>query len=222
MNPGKASAVILSCLIPGWGNAAFGDLKTGLQIQLTFYSTLLLLALSRVVVIRGGLYIILVTILCAHILSLIRFLQKSRNSQGFLNKVSLGSFLLYPLFCAGAMITVLLFKHWVLGLHVYKVKSSSMEPTIRDSDIIIVDTWRYLFKEPETGDIVLFSINNNDSVTYVKRITEPPEPPKTTTERKYFVLGDNVNKSMDSRHFGMIRKSDIKGKMTYILLGMDN
>jgi type IV secretory pathway protease TraF len=43
----------------------------------------------------------------------------------------------------------------------------------------------------------------------VKRITK-------IDNKMFFISGDNLNESTDSRHFGMIKRRDILGKVIYI------
>lgn len=129
----------------------------------------------------------------------------------------------------------------VLGIAV--VKGDSMEPTLRENDIV-------LFLRIDVGynpdDIVLTEAE--DGRIYIKRIaavpgqtvdineetgtllvdgTEASEPyvytktlrktgmefPYTLEEGEYLLLGDNRENSYDSRNYGPVREDDIKGRV---------
>lgn len=45
--------------------------------------------------------------------------------------------------------------------------------------------------------------------------------PVTVSEKSYFMLGDNRDSSMDSRHWGFLHKKYIKGKVTYVYFSWD-
>jgi signal peptidase I len=46
----------------------------------------------------------------------------------------------------------------------------------------------------------------------------PPFEPLTVPKNSYFVVGDNLTNSYDSRHFGVITRAQIRGQMLYIYL----
>ena len=129
----------------------------------------------------------------------------------------------------------------------------SMEPTLQNGDIVIVDKLGYVFGEPQRFDMVAFKQREGDSGYYnVKRVVGLPGETVTiqdgyvfidgvmleglpfderisteglaldgvTLEKgEYFVFGDNVNNSEDSRfaNMGNILTNEILGKVTYRL-----
>lgn len=86
------------------------------------------------------------------------------------------------------------------------VYGHSMEPTIRDHQIVFVSNLPYLLLKPKIGDIVAF--RNKDSV-FIKRITK-------ISNESYFVKGDNKKDSFDSKDFGLIDKKEVLGKVIWI------
>lgn len=80
-----------------------------------------------------------------------------------------------------------------------------MIPTFSSGDVVLVNRLAYWFQQPQKKDLIALHDPRDDKVL-VKRIT------KIAGER-YFVEGDNKNHSTDSRVFGMIRRSEIIGKV---------
>ena len=87
----------------------------------------------------------------------------------------------------------------------YKISGSSMLPTLKTGDMVLVNRVAYWFSPPQKNDIVAVR-DPRDGKTLIKRIIK-------IEGKSYFVLGDNKNSSTDSRVFGMIRRSDILGKV---------
>jgi nickel-type superoxide dismutase maturation protease len=94
----------------------------------------------------------------------------------------------------------------VFFLKRFRVSEESMLPGIKPGDYIIVDTLRYKLRSPKNGDIIVF---RHDGMEMVKRIS-------ANDGGSYTVLGDNLNKSVDSRRFGPIKKRDVVGKVIWI------
>lgn len=80
-----------------------------------------------------------------------------------------------------------------------------MEPTIYNGQTVLVSSMPFFFLKPKIGDIITFK--KNDGV-FIKRITK-------VQGKKYFVQGDNILDSIDSRKMGFINKKQIIGKVIY-------
>ena len=137
------------------------------------------------------------------------------------------------------------------------VVGPSMNNTLEDGQVVIVDKLTYKFKDVERYDIIAFSQVENDDYYDIKRVIGLPEETilikdgyiyingekledipfddKILTagiageeivlsEDEYFVMGDNVNNSEDSRYtnVGNISKTEILGKVYYILKPKDD
>ncbi|MFB3895644.1 MAG: signal peptidase I [bacterium] len=124
----------------------------------------------------------------------------------------------------------------------FKIPSGSMENTLQVGDMIFVNRFVYLFSSPQRGDIVVFKYPENPNQDFIKRliglsgdtvaisdgkvlingkvldepyIKESPVNnygPVVVPADSYLMLGDNRNNSRDSRFWGFLPKSMIKGK----------
>ena len=87
--------------------------------------------------------------------------------------------------------------------HKYICEGKSMNPTLKDGEVVLVDRKAKI----EVGDIVVAKHpieQNSEIVKRVERINE---------HGHYFLVGDNLEDSNDSRHFGAVTKEYIKGKV---------
>ncbi len=111
----------------------------------------------------------------------------------------------------------------------FLVKGTSMEPTLRDGERLLVNKLIFRFRTPKTGDIIVLKYPKDPSMKFIKRViagpgktvyiqdskvyvggvelTEPYIKEKTFSnydfqvvpEGTLFVMGDNRNGSKDSR-----------------------
>lgn len=117
-----------------------------------------------------------------------------------------------------------------------KVSGPSMEDTYYDGDIIIINK---VYGKIDRNDIVVFYYNGlkvvkrvigiatdtvsiNESKLYVNGefkydLEEGKFSDKNyfIQEGEFFVIGDNINNSYDSRYFGKITKEDIIGVISF-------
>lgn len=88
---------------------------------------------------------------------------------------------------------------------------TSMEPTIKNGDIVgCIDAWNI-----KPGDIIIFKTPEwekwpRNMWMWQKRVDH-------INKNEFWVLGDNVEESYDSRHFGYINKSSIHKKVIFII-----
>ena len=136
------------------------------------------------------------------------------------------------------------------AVQIYAIPSSSMAPTLRPGDKIVVTP--YLRSSPARGDVVVFASPSGQDELIIKRIVGMPgdlvdsrlgrvrigghtfpEPyvlnPVATGSIEaqvipagcYFVLGDNRGDSMDSRAWGVIPQSALVGRARLVLWSSD-
>lgn len=143
------------------------------------------------------------------------------------------------------------------GFQTVTVVGPSMNPTLSDSQVVLVNKIVYRFSDVKRYDVIAFSRVKEDGYFDIKRVIGLPgetvqisngeiyingerqsdvpfemtiqisgvaEEPVTLGDNEYFVMGDNVNNSEDSRYtnVGNIAKTEIEGKVVRILLPRDN
>ena len=85
----------------------------------------------------------------------------------------------------------------------YVCEGKSMNPTLKDGETVLVDKLAII----EVGDIVIAKHPVEQTSEIVKRVERVNE------RGHYFLVGDNLEDSNDSRHFGAVTKEYIKGKV---------
>lgn len=146
-----------------------------------------------------------------------------------------------------ALVLFLLLNTLTSRVRVYNV---SMQPTLKQGYLLVVNKIVYRVAEPKRGDVVVFHHNGNKNEDYIKRmiglpgdvvsvangvvsingevLTEPyiREMPFysgtwTVPAGEYFVLGDNRNDSSDSHEWGFVKKDWLVGKAFFIYYPFD-
>lgn len=126
-----------------------------------------------------------------------------------------------------------------------RVENISMQPTLNEGELLVVYKLAYRLGEPHRGDIIVFHHNRQPPEDYIKRVIGLPgdevrveggqvyvngialnepyiaEPPAYTgvwevPPDSLFVLGDNRNRSSDSRIWGFVPMSDVVGRAVLI------
>ena len=86
----------------------------------------------------------------------------------------------------------------------YVCEGPSMNPTLKDGETVLVDRTA---AQIEIGDIVIARHPVEQTSEVAKRV-------KSINERgHYFLIGDNLEDSEDSRHYGAVTREYIKGKV---------
>ncbi|WP_297276868.1 signal peptidase I [uncultured Brachyspira sp.] len=124
----------------------------------------------------------------------------------------------------------------------YIVTNKSMEPTFLEGDQILLLKRSFIFNGIKNFDVIVFDYNNSNLVKRVIGVEGDKVEIKDgglylndklieheyyifsnkdnrlyiVGNNQYFVLGDNIEVSEDSRYFGLIDKKDIKGQVILI------
>lgn len=130
---------------------------------------------------------------------------------------------------------------YVFLLQPHRVKGESMVATFADGELLLTEKVTYRFAKPKRGDVAVFAAPTHRGVEFIKRIVGLPGEEIRIDNQKilingqpldeqyirgltegsitinlakdqYFVLGDNRGSSSDSRSFGPISQSSIRGR----------
>jgi signal peptidase I len=88
------------------------------------------------------------------------------------------------------VLTILMFLVIRLAVQNFNIEGMSMEPSLHDRELILVDKWTYLFHAPARGDVVVFVAPPHPDQDYIKRIVAVPGD--TLTIRDTTVIVDGV------------------------------
>lgn len=92
-----------------------------------------------------------------------------------------------------------------LTLDIYRVSGSSMEPTLYEDDLVLLLKSSNLDLDYTEDDIIILKHNNKQIIKRIKEIRD----------NEYYILGDNLSTSIDSRELGWISEKEILGKAIY-------
>jgi signal peptidase I len=131
-----------------------------------------------------------------------------------------------------------------------RVYNISMQPTLHEGNLLVVNKLAYKIGEPKRGDVIVFHYQGTVTEDYIKRviglpgdiveigggivrvngqaITEPyiAELPGYTgtwkvPEGELFVLGDNRNHSSDSHDWGFVEQEWVVGRAIIVYWPLD-
>lgn len=105
---------------------------------------------------------------------------------------------------------------YLLYFRPFQMKGNAMAPTYKNNAFVMT---RVIGKDQEIkkDDIVIFEMEPKGTV-YIKRVAGLPGniiESQTVPPNKYYVLGDNLAASRDSRHFGFVEKNNIISKVLF-------
>ena len=131
-----------------------------------------------------------------------------------------------------------------------RVYNISMQPTLFEGNLLVVNKLAYKLGEPKRGDIIVFHYQGSPAEDYIKRVIGLPgdtvdvsggvvqmngqaltEPyiaalpgytgTWTVSEGELFVLGDNRNHSSDSHDWGFVKQEWVVGKAVVVYWPLD-
>lgn len=90
----------------------------------------------------------------------------------------------------------------------FRVVGKSMQPLLQPGEEILINPHAYQQSAPQINDVVVTIHPEQSNLEIVKRIVEIRQ------DHTYFLEGDNLLYSTDSRNFGSVAFNLIRGKVT--------
>lgn len=113
-------------------------------------------------------------------------------------------------------IALILVQPRLTGYSLYFIPTASMTPTLQPGDIILAKKLDEALK-PKLGEIVTFT-DQTGTMHYIKRVSQKPFALHRSDEDQFYLLGDNSEQSMDSRHMGLIKRTSIQDSAKIVLI----
>lgn len=116
-----------------------------------------------------------------------------------------------PLAVAGVL-SIALATLWAVGgalVGTASVRGSSMQPLLEPGDRLLIDRWTYRQRPPLPGEVLL--VLARDGRPVVKRLRRAPDG----SAEGLWVEGDNSLDSEDSRRFGALPASSVRGRVVF-------
>jgi signal peptidase I len=88
------------------------------------------------------------------------------------------------------VLTILMFLVIRFAVQNFNIEGTSMEPSLHNQELILVDKWTYLFRPPARGDVIVFIAPPQPSQDYIKRVIGIPGD--TITIQNTTVIVDGV------------------------------
>jgi nickel-type superoxide dismutase maturation protease len=106
-------------------------------------------------------------------------------------------------------ITLREFLLWILRKRKrFRVSGTSMLPLLQPGEEVLINPKISDTQPLRVGDIVVAQHPSEKNLQLIKRIGTISE------EGQYFIIGDNLQESTDSRSFGSLRREQIIGRVT--------
>lgn len=98
---------------------------------------------------------------------------------------------------------------FLASVRLYAVEGESMAPALHPGQVVLVTSLPFLWSPLRTGDIVVAESPTGGRLL-VKRIAA------RDAEGMLVLMGDNPDRSIDSRHFGNIPLTGVHGKVVFV------
>ena len=92
-------------------------------------------------------------------------------------------------------LTLLMFLVIRFAIQNFNIDGTSMEPSLHNTELVLVDKWSYFFHAPARGDIVIFRAPPEPTQDYVKRVIGLPGDVITIKNTTVIVDGVTLNET---------------------------
>ncbi|GCF10488.1 signal peptidase I [Dictyobacter arantiisoli] len=93
------------------------------------------------------------------------------------------------------VLTVLMFLVIRLAVQNFNIDGMSMEPSLHNQELVIVDKWSYIFHTPARGDVIVFVAPPNPAQDYIKRVIGLPGDVITIQNTQVMVNGKMLSEA---------------------------
>lgn len=111
-------------------------------------------------------------------------------------------------FLSIVLVLSLLASAFFAATQVAVVSGGSMEPAYHEGDRVLVERFLWRVAGLEVGDVVVLEHPQGRGSLDLKRVSDTPAEAGT-----YYLLGDNLRNSTDSREWGSVPKTYIVGRV---------
>ena len=98
------------------------------------------------------------------------------------------------------VLTVLMFLIIRLAVQNFNIDGMSMEPSLHNQELILVDKWSYMFHPPARGDVIVFVAPPNPAQDYIKRVVGLPGDIITIQNTDVYVNGKKLSEAYVEPH----------------------
>ncbi|MBI5233033.1 MAG: signal peptidase I [Deltaproteobacteria bacterium] len=224
-------AAVAGMSMPGMGQVYNGELVKGLSF-LTIYIMTFVTGMGLTVYLPDkylmfGVFSTVAVVLTFYAVSILEAYRKSlKIGSGYSPKPYNKWYIYVALWMVGSLlVTGFAYSHTRENvIQLFKIPAEGMQPEIMKGDKVIADKTAYRRMPPRKGDIVIFVYPDDRSKFFIRRIAGlPGDVVRPAGGREYavphgmvFVLGDSLDKSIDSRIFGPVALSDMIAKVRQV------
>jgi signal peptidase I len=108
----------------------------------------------------------------------------------------------------------------LFNFQIVKIAGNSMSPTLKSGSFVVADKHIHKLFQIQKNDILLLEVDKKEVVK--KIVGFPGEKIEvegqevTLSKNEIYVLGQNLPESIDSREYGPLKTSQIRGKIVLI------
>lgn len=163
--------IILCFLLPGFGYLRLGQMRYFYTSVILLYSIIVCGSVFRWFTTFSGFIVIVFSVLVLHFLTALHAIRKRKELERLQNYSGLrviitGMLVLVTVTCFGNSATMMGFDRVSMAVPV-------MEPAIKKSDQLLVDTWIYKSRSPQKGDVIIHRFSGQKGI-YLNRVIGTP------------------------------------------------